>query len=513
MFKGRSLAAKIGFGFATMVLLLVVVSVLSIYNIKDVQLTTDKVIDVRAPTVEKGISLVNGVNHTLAALRGYIILKKPGFREERAKGWGEIKENLEGLQTLSKKWTNQENIKRLDESTSLFKDFSGYQDEVEKLVTEEIGTAVNNEARIREILGTKAAPTAFKIKELLMAMVSNQKKMMAEDSETAHKSNANLIMLEYILLVVGVLLAITLGYVITRSITGPIEVVISHMSEGSAQVTAASTEISSASQGMAQGATEQAAALEQTSASLEEISATTTKNADNAIEANSMMEKSKTLLEGGVKSMAEMVKAMDSIKTSSADISKIIKVIEEIAFQTNLLALNAAVEAARAGEHGKGFAVVAEEVRNLAQRSATASKDTSSLIENAVKKAVDGAKIVDDFSKSLEAITGSINKAAVLVSEISTASKEQAEGVRQVSQAVTSMDSVTQQNAATAEETASASEELNAQALTMNSTVEEIVRIVRGDGGEEMPSISQPQQRALAGKTKPTAITVKRNRG
>ena len=206
----------------------------------------------------------------------------------------------------------------------------------------------------------------------------------------------------------------------------------------------------------------------------------TEKNAASAQVANKMMEESSVLVTSGVASMGDMVNAMKQIEASSGEISKIIKVIEEIAFQTNLLALNAAVEAARAGEHGKGFAVVAEEVRNLAQRSATASKDTAALIENAVHNTAAGSTIVSKLSADLGRISESITKVNVLVAEITSASGEQSTGINQVTQAVTQMDQVTQTNAATAEESASASEELNAQAETMHSVVEDLVRLIRG---------------------------------
>jgi methyl-accepting chemotaxis protein len=171
---------------------------------------------------------------------------------------------------------------------------------------------------------------------------------------------------------------------------------------------------------------------------------------------------------------------MTAINESSGQISKIIKVIDEIAFQTNLLALNAAVEAARAGEHGKGFAVVAEEVRNLAQRCATAAKDTTNLIEGSVQRAKQGADIATDVGKALSGIVSEVTKVSELINGIARASEEQAQGVDQVNTAVSQMDKITQSNAAGAEESASASEELNAQAEQMKMLVAELVAVVQG---------------------------------
>jgi len=206
----------------------------------------------------------------------------------------------------------------------------------------------------------------------------------------------------------------------------------------------------------------------------------TKQNADNAVEANTLAAEAKKAAANGSEAMTRMDGAIKDIQKSSDETAKIIKVIDEIAFQTNLLALNAAVEAARAGEAGKGFAVVAEEVRNLAMRSAEAAKNTSNLIEQSVNNSRNGVQICGEVKSALDEIVGGIAKTTDLVGEIAAASKEQAQGVDQINTAVSQMDKVTQQNAANAEESASASEELSAQAESMNHVVDQLVILVEG---------------------------------
>ncbi len=280
--------------------------------------------------------------------------------------------------------------------------------------------------------------------------------------------------------VAGIVLGVVLAVLITVSIIKPIKRIIDALTSGSEQVAAASSQVSAASQSLAEGATEQAAGLEETSSSLEEMSSMTKQNADNAQQANTLASEAKKAAGAGAESMSRMNEAIHEIQRSSDETSKIIKVIDEIAFQTNLLALNAAVEAARAGEAGKGFAVVAEEVRNLAMRSAEAAKDTANMIEESVKNSKNGVDIATEVSKVLEEIVQSVGKTTDLVSEIAAACQEQAQGIDQVNTAIAQMDKVTQQNAANAEESASASEELSSQAESMNDVVAELVGLVGG---------------------------------
>jgi len=253
--------------------------------------------------------------------------------------------------------------------------------------------------------------------------------------------------------------------------TDNINDVMTNINAASEQVASGSRQVSDSSMSLSQGATEQASSIEELTASIEEIAAQTRQNATNAEKAEEVATSAQKYAQQGNAQMTDMLKSMAEINDSSNNISKIIKVIDDIAFQTNILALNAAVEAARAGQHGKGFAVVAEEVRNLAARSANAAKETTDMIEGSIKKVEGGTKIANETAEALNKIVAGVSEATQLVGEIATASNEQALGVDQVNQGITQISDVVQTTSATAEETAAASEELSGQADMLQSQV------------------------------------------
>ncbi len=246
---------------------------------------------------------------------------------------------------------------------------------------------------------------------------------------------------------------------------------LSGIRDSSIQLTMGAEQVSDASQALAQGSTEQASAIEEVTASITEIAERTKRNAEEANQANESVHSMKNEAMQSDGHMKDMIGAMTEINESSENISKIIKVIDDIAFQTNILALNAAVEAARAGVHGKGFAVVAEEVRNLAGKSASAASETAEMIEDSIKKVEHGSKLAEGTAASLTEILGEVDHIVSLINSIAVASNDQATAVSQIDQAISQVSQVVQTNSATSEECAAASEQLSNQAMSLRTMI------------------------------------------
>ena len=358
----------------------------------------------------------------------------------------------------------------------LVKDFEDKTDVIRK----EIIKGQNHIRSMNKLLSTECASKQAKAKSIVAQIVENELEQ-ASINENNTKQTASFSS-KFILISTCVIavLAIAFGVFLSVNITKPIFRVITDLNNNADQVEDAAGQVSTSSQQLAQGATEQAAGLEETSGSIQDMAVMVKQNAKNTQQANALASSTTKSAQNGTESMRKMNEAIGKIQASSEETSKIIKVIDEIAFQTNLLALNAAVEAARAGEAGKGFAVVAEEVRNLAMRSAEAARNTSYMIEESVGNSNNGVEICKEVDKNLVEITESVEKVAGLLNEVDSSCQEQTMSIEQISRAMIEMDKVTQSNAASSEEGASAAEELSAQAEQMKLVVGDLLATLSG---------------------------------
>ena len=381
------------------------------------------------------------------------------------------KKAIEALQPMAKEENEKKTLglleSKLERWVSLYGDYRGLTKEGKSL--EAMG--LMNE-QILPILQDADQATG-KLAEIQRGLLASS----AQAAESSVSRNRWIAVLLGSLSVVAVLAMLFQG----RKISASLLHAIADMAEGAGFVAAAAGQVSSSSQSLAQGSTEQAAALEETSATSQEINSMARKNSDHSRQVAELVTRSQQGFLQTNRSLDQMVVAMGEISMQGVKISKIIKVIDEIAFRTNILALNAAVEAARAGQAGLGFAVVAQEVGKLSERCAEAARDTAALIQESIAKSNEGKLKVGQVAGAIQAITGEVGKVKSLVDQVNQGSQEQAMGIEQIGKAIRQMEQVTQKTAAHAVESAAAAEELNAQSETVMDIVGRLRAMVDGD--------------------------------
>lgn len=486
--KNWTIGKRITFGFASVLVLVTATAIISTISLRSIRRDLVKVTEDALPGVTAIGDIEALVNQAQGDVLRHMLATKPEDKKALEQDLAAKKESID------KALDAYEKTIHLDEDRQ---NFAKLQDTRQAYVKARAALLeLSRAGKTQEMFEYDAATTRPAFEAYLKAADAIQewnasygRSGAAQITSTIRNADISVTTCSVIAIGLGIALSAIIGIGIKRALSHTAE----SLDTGAQQVASAAGQVSSSSQTLAEGASEQAASIEEASSSLEEMAAMTKRNAENSQKANDLAKQARVAADKGVGDMQAMSDAMNAIKSSSDDIAKIIKTIDEIAFQTNILALNAAVEAARAGEAGMGFAVVADEVRNLAQRSAEAAKETAAKIEGAIAKTGQGVQLSARVAETLNEIVTKSRQVDELAAEVASASQEQTQGISQLNAAVGQMDKVTQSNAANAEESASAAEELNGQAMSMKETVAELVRLVGGSNKNRNESaVRQP---------------------
>jgi len=491
-FKNFKLGTKLAVGFTIVLLFQVIMAYVAVSRLSALNINLQDIVDNKFPKVTQAFMLKENINVIARAVRNMSLSNDRTIEEQEKSRIDQARQNF--AKVLGK--LDQTVVS--DRGKEILRNIKQANTEVSPLVDKVVSLALAEKQveSVRVLINEVRQPQG-KLLDEINTLVEYQVDLANKSGDETAQAVTGGRQFLIVLSLVSILLGAIMAFLLTRSITKPVNRTITALNAGAEQVAAASGQVAAASQQLAEGSSEQAASLEETSSSLEEMAAMTRQNADNANQANSLMLETGRIVAQANTSMSQLTNAMREISQAGDETAKIIKTIDEIAFQTNLLALNAAVEAARAGEAGAGFAVVADEVRNLAMRAAEAAKNTASLIEGTVNKVKEGSELVQMSAKEFDHVALSTDKVKELVAEITAASREQAQGVDQINQAIAEMDKVVQQTAANAEESASASEEMNAQAEQMKDTVLQLMAIVGGANGGRPEHRQQVSRRQL----------------
>ncbi len=432
-------------------------------------------------------------------MRGYLLAGDDAFLEPYNAGVKHFEDIDNALITTVS--DNPAQVTLLKEMKTVIEEWQSTVTEPAIALRREIGDAKSMNDMAALVGEAKGKKYFDKFRGQIATFIGREQALMDERKESATKTSSSTTTIMYVTIVLAVLIAVFVALKLSHSITEPFRKIFQGLKSFSIneltsinktfneiidRLAAGASVLTSASQSMASGASQQAASIEETSSTLDEIAAMTTTNANNAREANNLMESTSVVISEANEAMGNVTNSMNEISRESEKVSLVVKTIDEIAFQTNLLALNAAVEAARAGEAGRGFAVVADEVRNLAQRAAQEAKDTSSIMGKIVAKIKIGSDEVDKTNSAFTEVAEKSEKVAHIIGEISVASAEQDTGIDQVNLAVSEMNNVVQENA-------SSTEELRAQSEMLDNQIELLLEIMKGSKARSENSVEYSQ--------------------
>jgi len=497
-----SISAKIIAGFALLALLVAVTGFVGYHAGKRINEHVVKASDHTLPSLALLLEADRDLHQALVAERTMIFVD-PGAEQFKAL----LKEHADNLTQAAERWTKFKQINRLPAAAGPV--MADYERKIAHW------TATTGQIRdARRAGGQQAAleqtiAAAFSQFNDARGCINQLTEMLNQEADLDQASAVSSyrwsMWSSLGVTTLSLLIATALTWFVGIRLARILKTVVQSLSANAAETSAASGQITHSSQELAQGASTQAASLEEISASLEEVSSMVKRNAEHADKARALAQQTRHAADHGTGEMQLMTQAVQAIDESSRNIGAIIKTIDEIAFQTNLLALNAAVEAARAGEAGAGFSVVAEEVRALAHRCASAAKETSTKIEDSLGKSRHGVELSTRVAASLADINARAREVDGVVQEIASASQQQAQGIASIGTAVSSMDKVTQGNAATAEETASAAEELNAQTHCLRAAIQELNQLVGAATQEPAAGTVQSPAKPAAPRRHPAA--------
>lgn len=479
-----TITSRLYIGFGIILVIMLVALMITITPLETVYVNTQSVTDESLPLVLLVDEMAKGNMKVMQRMLYAATTKKIDYFKQSEIIKEHFLEKIQELREQYKKRDDKEAIQALEKLNKAFHQYFSLGKEMTFVYFTE---GIEEGDKLLPNFEASALALARQMKDLQDREIRRIQDDISKVEESTDTVRNVMILMNCIALVLGIGIAVA----ITLSITRPIRNIIRGLRDSSEQVASTAKEISEAAASLAEGSSRQAAAIEESSSFLEEMASMTKTNSEHAKEADNYMGDVKKVVTRANAFVEELTASMEAVSQASEDTSVIIKTIDEIAFQTNMLALNAAVEAARAGEAGMGFAVVADEVRSLALRVQKAAQNTTGLIDSTITRARSGVDIVKRTDAAFKEVLETASKASGLVSKIANASKEQAQGIEQVNQAVGDMDEVTQQNAANSQESASASLEMKSQADNMRRFVKKLLSLAgetRDETGKKTPA-------------------------